>query len=70
VYKREAEADAMGSLVQKKANQPWIGLAMDASTRQMIAFHVGDRSRASAQALWAALPEVYQDHATFHTDQV
>jgi len=37
--------------------------------RQIIAFHVGDQSRESAKVLWAAIPEVYQDHAAFHTDQ-
>ena len=42
---------------------------MDATTRQIIAFHVGDRSRASAKALWGAIPKVYQEHAIFHTDQ-
>ena len=42
---------------------------MDATTRQIIAFHVGDRSHESAKALWAAIPKVYQQHATFHTDQ-
>jgi insertion element IS1 protein InsB len=42
---------------------------MDTTSRQIIAFHVGDRSRESANALWATIPEVYQDHATFHTDQ-
>jgi insertion element IS1 protein InsB len=52
----EAEADEMWSFVQKKANKQWIWIAMDAPTRQVIAFHVGDRSRDSAQA-------------TFHTDQ-
>ena len=35
----EAEADARWSFVQKKANTPWIWLAMDAITRQIIAFH-------------------------------
>ena len=69
VYKLEAEADEMWSFVQKKANKQWIWLAMDATTRQIIAFHVGDRSRASAKALWAAIPAVYQDQAMFHTDQ-
>ena len=69
IYKLEAEADEMWSFVQKKANKQWIWLAMDATTRQIIAFHVGERSRESAKALWAAIPEVYQDHATFHTDQ-
>ena len=31
--------------------------------------YVGDRSRESANALWATIPAVYQAHATFHTDQ-
>jgi IS1 family transposase len=69
LYQLEAEADAMGSFVQKKANKPWIWLAMDATTRQMMALHVGDRSRESAKALWSETPEVYQEHAIFHTDQ-
>jgi hypothetical protein len=69
VYKLAAEADDMWSFVQKKANKQWLWLAMDATTRQIIAFHVGDRSRESAKALWAMIPAVYQDHATFHTDQ-
>ena len=69
MYKLEAEADEMWSFVQKKEHKQWIWLAMDATTRQIIAFHVGDRSRESAKAFWAAIPEVYQDHATFHTDQ-
>jgi insertion element IS1 protein InsB len=65
----EAEADEAWSFVEKKANKQWIWLAMDAKSRQIIAFHVGDRSRDSAQALWANIPEVYQHHARFHTDQ-
>jgi insertion element IS1 protein InsB len=65
----EAEADEMWSFVQKKANKQWIGIAMDARTRQVIAFHVGDRSRDSANQLWAKIPWVYREQATFHTDQ-
>jgi IS1 family transposase len=65
----EAEADEMWSFVQKKANKQWIWIAMDATTRQIIAFHVGDRSRESAKALWANIPAVYHEQATFHTDQ-
>ena len=42
---------------------------MDAKSRQIIACHVGDRSRDSAQALWANIPEVYHHYARFHTDQ-
>src|SRR5215813_5671183 len=65
----DAEADELWSFVQKKAHKQWIWLAMDATPRQIIAFHVGDRSRASATALWDKIPAVYQEHAIFHTDQ-
>ncbi len=69
IHKLEAAADAMWSVVEKKENKSWIWIAMDAKTRQIIALHVGDRSRERAKALWAKIPEVYQQHATFHTDQ-
>jgi len=65
----EAEADERWSFVQKKANKQWIWLAMDATTRQIIAFHVGDRSGESGKALWANIPLVYREQAMFHTDQ-
>jgi insertion element IS1 protein InsB len=65
----EAEADEMASFVQKKANQQWIWIAMDARTRQVMAFHVGDRSRKSAKRLWAKMPHTYRQHATCSTDQ-
>jgi insertion element IS1 protein InsB len=69
IQRLEVEADEMASFVQKKANKQWIWIAMDATTRQVIAFHVGDRSRTSAQRLWAKIPEAYRQHATFYTDQ-
>ena len=65
----EAEADEMWSLVKKKAHKQWIWIVMDATTRQIIAFHVGDRSRDRAKELWAKIPLVYREQATFHTDQ-
>jgi insertion element IS1 protein InsB len=65
----EAEADELWSVVQQQANKPWIGIAMDATTRQVMAFHVGDHSRDSAKELWAKIPLVYREQATFHTDQ-
>jgi insertion element IS1 protein InsB len=64
----EAETDEVWSFVQKKANKQWIWIAMDARTRQVIAFHVGDRSRDSAKELWAKIPLVYREQAIFHTD--
>jgi len=65
----EVEADEMASFVKKKANKQWTWLALDAKSRQVIAFHVGDRSRKSAKRLWAKIPEAYRQHATFYTDQ-
>ena len=65
----EVEADEMASFVPKKANKQWIWIAMDATTRQVMAFHVGDRSRKSAKRLWAKIPHAYRQHATFYTDQ-
>ena len=55
--------------MQKKANKQWVWIAMDAKTRQSIAFHVGDRSHTSAEHLWAKMPQAYCQHATFYTDQ-
>ena len=63
------EADALASFVQKKAHKQWVWIAMDAKTRQIIAFHGGDRSHTSAEHLWARLPHAYRQHATFDTDQ-
>jgi insertion element IS1 protein InsB len=65
----EAEVDELWSFVGKKANRQWGWIAMDATTRQVIAFHVGDRSQASAEQLWANLPAIYRDRAVFYTDQ-
>jgi insertion element IS1 protein InsB len=64
----EAESDEMWSFVQKKADKQRIWIAMDATTRQIVAFHVGDSSRNSATELWAKIPSVYRDQAMFHTD--
>ncbi len=68
LYRLEVEADETWSFVGKKANRQWIWIALEANTRQVIAFHVGDRSRQSAKQLWRNIPEVYRQQATFHTD--
>jgi insertion element IS1 protein InsB len=65
----EVEADELWSFVQRKANPQWLWLAMDRQTRQIVAFHVGDRSRDSARQLWQNIPAVYREQATFYTDQ-
>ena len=55
--------------MQKEANPHWLWIAMNKETRQILAFHVGDRSRDSAKQLWANIPAVYRERATFYTDQ-
>jgi insertion element IS1 protein InsB len=69
IRRLEAEADELWSFVGKKANKQWLWIAMDAQTRQVIAFHVGDRSRETAKELWAKIPLGYREQARFHTDQ-
>src|SRR5262245_33035001 len=64
----EAELDELWSFVGKKANRQWLCIAMDATTHQVIVFHVGDRSGRSAQALWEKLPALYREQAMFYTD--
>ena len=68
LHQLDAEVDELWTFVKNKANRPWIWIAMDATTRQIIAFHVGDRNRDSAHALWANIPGMYRDQATCHTD--
>ena len=65
----EVEADEMSSFVQQKAHTQSIWIAMDAKTRHVIAVHIGDRSRTSANQVWATIPLVYRQHATFYTEQ-
>jgi IS1 family transposase len=64
----EAEADELWSFVGKKANKRWVWIAIDVATRQVLAFHVGDRSRRSARALWRKVPAVWRERAAFATD--
>ena len=65
----EAELDEIWSFVGQKENRQGVWIALDATTRQVIAFHVGDRSGQSAQTLWEKMPTEYQEQAMFYTDQ-
>jgi insertion element IS1 protein InsB len=69
IQRLEVEADEVASFVKKKANKPWIWIAMDATSRQVMAFHAGDRSRRRAKRLWAKMPAASRQHATLYTDQ-
>jgi IS1 family transposase len=54
------ELDELWSFVLKRANKRWVWVALCRATRQVVAYAVGDRSRATCQKLWAAIPEAYR----------
>jgi len=62
------EADELWSFVGHKGEQCWVWAALDAASRQVVALVAGDRSAATAQALWDALPDDYRDGAVVRTD--
>jgi len=64
----DSELDEMWSFVGKKKNKQWIWIALDRKTRQVITFHIGDRSKKSAQQLWDNLPNFYKENGQFYTD--
>ena len=66
--KLKVQMDELWSFVDDKGNKQWVWLAMDADSREVIGCHIGDRSRASAIALWQSLPGVYRQCAVVYTD--
>lgn len=61
------EADEMWDYVGNKKTQQWLWLIMHSKSRQIVAFHIGNRSKASGLALMAKLPEDLKK-AIFPTD--
>jgi insertion element IS1 protein InsB len=62
------EADELWSFVQKRNNVYYVWLVVHRESRQVICFHVGDRSKESAKKLWAKIPPHVQQYGLFHTD--
>jgi insertion element IS1 protein InsB len=62
------EADELWSFVGSKDQVRWVWVALDAGTRRVLAMVVGDRSAATAQRLWGALPRGYRTGVTVYTD--
>ena len=60
--------DELWSFVDHKGNKQWVWLALDAHSREIVGVHIGDRSAASAQALWNSMPGVYRQCAVIYTD--
>ena len=63
------EADELWSFVGKKKNQVWVWLALDATTRQVVAMYAGGRSEQDAKAFWAEVPEPYRSGCDVYTDE-
>ena len=57
------QMDELWSFVDHKGEKQWVWLALDAQTRGIVGVRVGDRSAASAQALWQSMPPVYRQCA-------
>lgn len=66
--KLKVQMDELWSFVDNQGNKQWVWLAIDADTREIIGCHIGDRSRASAIALWQSLPAIYKQCAVVYTD--
>ena len=66
--KLKVQMDELWSFVDHKGNKQWVWLAIDADTREVIGCYIGDRSSASARALWQSLPAVYSQCAVVYTD--
>lgn len=63
------QMDELWSFVDCKGNEQWVWIALDATTREIVGLHIGDRSGASAQALVASLPSLYRQCAVIYTDR-
>ncbi|WP_293910391.1 IS1 family transposase [Deinococcus sp.] len=54
------ELDELWSFVFKKSQKVWVWIALCATTRQVVAFVVGDRSEETCQILWNEVPQSYK----------
>lgn len=64
----DCQADELWSFVFRRDNVRYIWIALHTETRQIIAIHVGDRSRESARELWKKIPDSLKEICFFHTD--
>ena len=55
------ELDELWSFVHRKSDKVWVWLALCRQTRQVVAFVMGDRSRATCERLWRAIPHDYKE---------
>ena len=63
------QMDELWSFVDNKGNEQWVWLALDAVTREIVGWHIGDRSGDCAKALWNSMPPIYRQCAVLYTDR-
>lgn len=56
----ELELDELWSFVGSKKRAVWLWIALCRRTRQVVAWHWGDRSAATCRALWNKIPADYK----------
>src|SRR3954469_23844623 len=56
----DLELDELWSFVLKRANKRWVWIALCRATRQVVAYAVGDRSRATCRKLREQIPAKYR----------
>lgn len=59
------ELDEVWSFVLRKTEKRWLWTAICRRTRQIVAFVIGDRSQATCERLWAAIPAAYKHCQTY-----
>jgi insertion element IS1 protein InsB len=52
--------DELWSFVLKRKNKRWVWLALCRSTRQVVAYAIGNRGEATCRLLWQRIPESYR----------
>lgn len=64
------EMDELWTFVGSKKNPKWLWIALERSTRRVLAWTLGDRTQETAFKLWNALPLTLEQRmkATFCTD--
>lgn len=62
------ECDELWSFVCSKENPVYLWLALDRSTRQIVGYHFGNRTREDAKQFWESIPKGYRDSAEVYTD--
>ena len=50
---------------QRKSEKVWVWLALCRRTPRVVAFVTGDRSRATCERLWQAVPESYKESTCY-----